>query len=240
MARDARHTKNYRTTNADMLAYARLIHSHYAAHVADFTAFDADFDAATGAALLAAIDAAQQHGSDTQHTGMLGQATQDAEDKMNECRRYFQGMKYFIERAFPDKPGTWAEFGYNDYLSSRSVRYLMIQFMIELHAVAVKYAAELAGVHFDAAQIAQIQTLANELQALHTQQEQEKGARSTATGDRTALLNECWRQVQRIRKLAMVMYADNWGLWQLYLLPWVVKARKEPVSEPQEGEGALG
>lgn len=41
-----------------------------------------------------------------------------------------------------------------------------------------------------------------------------------ASNDRVILLNDCWRKVQEVRKCAKAAYVNNWGKWQLYLIPW--------------------
>src|SRR5690606_15025936 len=119
-----------------------------------------------------------------------------------------------------NKPGTWNEFGYNDYEKSRQVQSRMIQFMLDLYETATKYSTELVAANFTAPQITQIQTLAQALQTANTVQEQAKGSRSTASNDRVILLNEAWNIAQTVRSAAKVIYMDNWGKWQLYLLSW--------------------
>lgn len=212
--------RNSGTTDSQMLEFARIVHGYHVTDLADFTAFDPDFDAAWATDFLTAIDDAENFSSDNQLIDVVAQLTLDVEAKMKECRDFFQGMKYFIEKAFPNKPGTWNEFGYNDYQRSRQVQARMIQFMLDLHESATKYTAQLTAANFDGAKITQIQTLAQELQTLNTQQESAKGGRSTASNDRVILLNHAWAMTQTVRSAAKVMYMNNWGKWQLYLLPW--------------------
>jgi hypothetical protein len=229
--------RTYNTSDSQMLEFARVVHANYVADLADFTAFDADFDAPVGATLLTAIDAAEDFSSDGQLIDIVAQATLDVEAKMKECRDFFQGMKYFIEKAFPNKPGTWNEFGYNDYQSSRQVQARMIQFMIDLHETATKYATPLQNANMAGAQIAMISTLATQLQTLNTAQEKAKGERSTGTNDRVLLLNDCWAKVQSIRNVAKACYVNNWGKWQLYLLPW--GGEGETPAPPEEITGTV-
>lgn len=210
----------YSTFDAQMFEYSRVVHGFLVADLADFTAFDADFDVAWAAAYLTAIENAESFSSDNQLIDVQAQLTLDVEAKMKECRDFFQGMKFFIEKAFPNRPGTWNEFGYNDYQRSRQVQSRMIQFMLELFETATKYTTQLTAVNFDAAKITQIQTLAQELQTLNTQQETAKGGRSSASNERVILLNQVWELTQTVRKAAKVIYMSNWGKWQLYNIPW--------------------
>lgn len=229
--------RTYNTTDAQMLSFSRVVHANYTTDLANFTAFDADLDAGVGIDLLTAIDAAEDFSSDAQLIDVVAQATLDLEAKMKECRDFFQGMKYFIEKAFPNKPGTWNEFGYNDYRDSRNVQTRMIQFMFDLHETATKYSNALTGVNLPGVQITLIQTLATQLQTLNTAQEKLKGARFTASNDRVILLNDCWGKVQNIRNAAKTLYANNWGKWQLYLLPW--GGEGQPPTQPEEITGTV-
>ncbi len=223
-----------------MFEFSRLVHGYLVTDLADFTAFDPDLDAAWAANYLTTIDNAESFSSDNQLIDVQAQLTLDVEAKMKECRDFFQGMKYFIEKAFPNKPGTWNEFGYNDYQRSRQVQSRMIQFMLDLYESATKYTTQLTAANFDAAKITQIQTLAQELQTLNTQQESAKGGRSTASNDRVILLNQVWEMTQTVRSAAKVMYMNNWGKWQLYLLPWGGEGQPPIESEEIVGTVAYG
>lgn len=229
--------RNFGASDAQMLEFARLVHTHHTTDLADFTAFDPDFDAPWAASFLTAIEDAENFSSDNQLIDVVAQLTLDVEAKMNECRQLFQGMKFFIEKAFPNKPGTWNEFGYNDYQRSRQVQSRMIQFMLDLHESATKYSVQLNAANFDAPKIAEIQTLAQELQTLNTQQEAAKGGRSTASNDRVILLNHAWTMAQTVRKAAKIIYMNNWGKWQLYLLPW--GGEGNPPQQPEEIVGTV-
>lgn len=237
MSKPNRILRNYGASDAQMLEFARVVHGYQVADLADFTAFDPDFDAPWAASFLTAIENAENFSSDNQVIDIVAQLTLDVEAKMKECRQFFQGMKFFIEKAFPNKPGTWNEFGYNDYGRSRANQARMIQFMLDLHESATKYTTQLTDANFDAVRIAEIQTLAQELQALNTQQEAAKGGRSTASNDRVILLNHAWSMTQTVRKAAKVIYMNNWGKWQLYNIPW--GGEGQPPQQPEEIVGTV-
>ena len=229
--------RTFGTSDAQMLSFARVVHANYTDDLADFTAFDADLDAGVGIDLLTAVDAAEDFSSDNQLIDVVAQATLDVEEKMKECRDHFQSMKYFIQKAFPNKPSVWNEFGYNDYDSSRKNHDYMIQFMHDLHETATKYITELSAANFLTGQYNQILTLTNQLQTLNTAQEQLKGGRGTASNDRIILLNDCWGKAQIIRNAAKTLYVNNWGKWQLYLLPW--GGEGQPPTQQEEITGTV-
>jgi hypothetical protein len=237
MSKPIKISRLFSASDAQMLEFARVVHGYNVTDLADFTAFDPDFDATWAASLLTAISNAENFSSDNQLIDVLAQLTLDVEAKMKECRQFFQGMKFFIEKAFPKKPGTWDEFGYNDYGRSRSNQARMIQFMLDLHESATKYATQLDNANFGATRIAEIATLAQELQTLNTQQESAKGGRSTASNDRVIMLNHAWAMTQTVRKAAKVIYMNNWGKWQLYNIPW--GGEGQPPQQPEEIVGTV-
>lgn len=237
MSKPKRILRLFGASDAQMLEFARLVHNYATTDITDFTNFDPDFDPAYFDDFLTAIENAENFSSDNQLIDVLAQLTLDVEAKMKECRQFFQAMKHFIEKAFPNKPGTWNEFGYNDYDRSRQVQVRMIQFMLDLHESATKYSTQLIDAKFDATRIAEIQTLAQELQTLNTQQEAAKGGRSTASNDRVILLNHAWAITQFVRKAAKIIYMNNWGKWQLYLLPW--GGEGTPPQNPEEITGTV-
>lgn len=239
MASPIKLVRQFSGSDSQMLEFARVIHTHFTTDIADFTAFDADLDATYAGNFLTAIDNAENFSSDYQLIDALAQLSLDVEAEMTKCRKLYQGMKYFIEKAFPNRPGTWNEFGYNDYDRARKKQSEMIQFMLDLHESATKYATELDSAGFDASKVAEIQTYAQALQNANLAQEQAKGSRANLSEARIILLNSAWGMLQNIRKAAKVIYMDNWGKWQLYLLPWG-GANEPPPTQPTEFTGVVG
>lgn len=212
--------RSFSTDDAKMIQFSRTTKINLENNLAEFTAFDPDFDANFLTQYETAIDQAEVFNSDNQLIDVQVQATLDLEEKMTECRDFFQIMKYFIEKAFPGKRGTWDEFGYNDYDRVRNRSTSMIQFMHDLFEVATKYASNLESVGFDAARLATIETLTNELREAKSLQEQTKGVRSTAANDRVVLLNKVWDLTTRICNAGKAVFYKDYGRYQLFLLPW--------------------
>jgi len=210
----------FNTDDANLIQFSRTTKINLENNLAAFTAFDADFDAAFITAYETAINNAEGFNSDNQLIDVQVQATLDLEEKMKECRDYYQNMKYFIEKAFPGKPGTWAEFGYNDYERVRNRSTSFIQFMHDLFEVSTKYEAIMVAAGFDAPRIAAIKTLTDELRAAKSLQEQSKGTRSTAANDRIILLNDLWEITHRICMAGKAVFYQDYGRYQLFLLPW--------------------
>lgn len=214
-------TRTYGTDDATLLQFARTTHANVEANLAEFTAFDPQIAAAFLITYLQQIDDIEAFASDNQLIDVQAQHTMDVEAKMKECRDAFQLSKYFIELAFPNRPGTWSEFGYNDYDSARKSHEKMIQFMLVFVNVCIQYQTELSTVGMLPARVGEIQTLTTQLQALNTTQELSKGSRANATNERILMLNALWNNTKRLCNAGKTLYYNNYGKWQLFLLPWL-------------------
>jgi len=223
--------RSYGTDDAKMIQFSRTTKINLENNLAEFTSFDPDMDASFVTNFETTIDAIASFSSDNQLIDVQVQSTLDLEEKMKECRDYFQNMKYFIEKSFPSKTGTWAEFGYNDYDRVRGRSDSMILFMHVLFEVSTKYEAILTAAGFDATRIAKIETLTEELRDAKSLQEQSKGLRSTAANDRVIKLNELYDLTTRICNAGKAIFYQDYGRHQLFVLPWKSSgaSSKQPV-----------
>ncbi len=212
--------RQFSTDDANLLQFSQTIHTVVQTNLTDFTDFDPEITAAFLIAFLGQITDTQNFSSDNQLIDVLAQNTMDVEDKMKECRDAFQLSKYYIEQTFPNKPGAWNEFGYNDYDTSRRSHEKMIQFMFDLHETCTKFEPLLIAKGFTAPKIANIFTLATELKAINSTQELSKGQRSHAANDRVLLLNTTWETCRRLCNAGKTIYYNNYGQYQYFLLPW--------------------
>lgn len=210
----------YGTDDASLLQFARTTHANVQDNLAEFSAFDPQIAATFLITFLQQIDDVEAYSSDNQLIDIQAQATVAVETKMKECRDEFQLAKYFIELAFPKNAAAWNEFGYNDYEASRRSHDKMIQFMLDFTESCIKYQSQLTTVGFLPTKTGYIQSLTSELQALNTAQEQTKGSRGFATNERVNLLNTVWETTRRLCNAGKTLYYNNYGKWQLFLLPW--------------------
>ena len=187
--------------------------------LADFTAFDSDFDAAYLTAFQTAVSAASSHPTDESVVDGIEDLTQTVEEKMALCRTKFQDSKFFIEKAFPGRKGIHKQFGFDDYYSASRAQKPMVDFMDHFHSVANDKAAELAAVGYDAAAIAEIDTLRSALNTANRAQEKAIKNRPVITQERIEKLNAMWTIMQNVSKASKRIYNDNWAKFHQYLLP---------------------
>jgi len=162
--------------------------------------------------------------SETQPTDeiILDQVTQltaAIDTQMTLCRNKFQDTKRFIEKAFPNNPGVWNEFGYNNYDAQRRSQTGMIEFMKLLHTTATKYSAQLIAANYLAPAIAEIATLRTALDNANNAQELFIAQRPLATQTRVNAHNHTWTYSVSVARAAKSIFRNDPARYNMYLLP---------------------
>ena len=88
-----------------------------------------------------------------------------------------------------------------------------------MHKTATKYAAELDAVGYDAAKVAEIETLAVDLDKADQHQEKFKGSRGVITQTRIRTHNTLWDITVAVSRVGKRIFKDNAARYNLYLLP---------------------
>ena len=73
--------------------------------------------------------------------------TADVAEVEKKCRKVYQRLKIFVEKAFPTARAKQNEFGFNDYSNTTSISDL-IKFMHKVSITANKYSTDLLGVSY--------------------------------------------------------------------------------------------
>lgn len=203
------------------LQYAKDMRNLFVADVADFTAFDAGLDTAFSDDWLDDIEAAEAILSDEALVDVQTGLTQTVETAMRKCRECFQEVKYFALRAFPSKEEATKlnELGFDNYDNVRASQTLMLQFMRDLFITATKYATQLDAVNFDAAKLANINSLANALDSANQIQNNFIKSRPVATSERITAYNKIWDSVTLVARAAKIIYRNNPVKYNQFLLP---------------------
>lgn len=205
---------------ADMIVIARRFHYFATLDLADFTAFDASVDALYLSAFMAAIIAAENHPDDETILDIQRGYTAALEAQEKLCRKAYQRLKLFVEKAFPTNTITQDEFGFNDYKNVTTTGELM-KFMAKLVFTVNKYSANLLAVAYPAADIANFPVLQADLTSAMTAQDAYKNERVHLTQKRDELLSKVYEYVIYLGKIGKIMYEDNRPQYIRYLLPKV-------------------
>lgn len=205
-------------SHANMIALGRKMHLFLTADLADFTAFDASITATYLAQFDAAITAAENHIDDETVVDIQTGFTAAVVEVDKKCRKAYQRLKVFVEKAFPMARAKQNEFGFNDYGNTTNISDL-IKFMHKVSVTANKYSSDLLAVSYTASDIASLTTLHNDLVAAVDKQDEYKSERMKLTDERDALLNKLYEFVSFIAKIGKIIYEDNRAQYARYLLP---------------------
>jgi len=239
MAKKEEAVRNFSGSDAVMVQNSRVMHGIFITDKARFISFDKDFSDPFGDNWIQAAEIAINVTQDADTLVDLTAYSQMVENKMEECRRFFMEMKYFIEKAFPNNKENWEPFGYSEYDSVRKSETKMIKFLGVLYKTTLKYKTQLLNAGFPEEKVERIQELQNELEEADYNQEIDKKGRPLLTQDRINILNECYGYMQKVSKAAKIIFADNYAKFNQYLLPSESseKKEKETVPQPEPNQG---
>ena len=210
-------------SQAAMVALARKIKDFATTDLADFTAFDASITPIYLAQFDAAITAAENHPDDETVVDIQTGFTAALADVEKRCRKAYQRLKIFVEKAFPTSRSVQNEFGFNDYGSISGMADL-IKFMHKIAETANKYSSDLLGAAYTASDITGLSTLHDELVSALSKQESYKSERMQLTDTRELLLNKLYEFIIFLTKIGKIIYEDNRAQYARYLLPATTSA----------------
>jgi hypothetical protein len=233
MQRAEEKIRNYNGSDAEMIQSSRIMHGLFIADKQSFTEFDSTFSDPFADIWLAKINSANEVAQDSTAVSELTTLTKRVEDKMNEGKEFYQSMKYFIEKAFPDKKEIWVQFGSNDYENARKSEIRMIQFLGILDKTARQYSQNLIDAGFSQEKINKIKTLQIELTDADYDQEMSKKKRPTLTQERITTLNECYEFMKKVSKAGKIIFSNNFVKYNQYMLPHEETTAKKETQTDQ-------
>lgn len=154
-----------------MLQASRVMYTMFNQDKNSFLSFDSDFADPFGDNWDAKNKEGLEIANDNYYRDKLTEYTSIVQQKMENCRNAFQKSKYFIEKAFPNQPTIWNQFGFNDYITIRNSENNMIKFMEILHNTAQIHQDKLLPVGFTEENINELKVLGDELRNADLDQE---------------------------------------------------------------------
>lgn len=221
----------YNGSDADMIEASRVMHGLFLEDLSAFTNFDPIFNADFAALWINKINIAAGILNDIQPLGELSHLTKLVEMKLEECREYFQYVKYFIEKAFPGQREIWIQFGLNDYMGSRKSETKMIQLLGILYKGMIRYQTKLNEVGLSLAKIEQASELQTQLTSVNFDQEIAKKKRPTLTQERITALNDCFEYMQKVSRAGKIIFVKDYAKYNQYLLPYEKSGQPEKSAE---------
>jgi len=217
----AENNRSFKLSDVYMLQDSRTTLAAFIIDAAIFQSFDSDFDNNFATQWEKAIANASKASTDDLVVATISSLTANVDDKMEACKVHFQSAKYFIEKAFPNKPALWKEFGYDNYSEARKSAEKMIVFMSVFNKVANNslYKNLLINAGYSEANLNTTLTILNELIEAKTNQEIGKNTREQFTQNRIELLNQVWAFRTQVSKAAKNIFTNNFAKYKIYLLP---------------------
>ena len=228
--------RNYNMTDADLIEDATTKEGHLTENLVDFTNFDTTLDESKLTELRDLLTEARAILSDNIIIDNQAEKTEIVINLMEQCRKQYGKLSYFIKKAFPESPATRNKFGENDYSKVRKTQSKMIFFMEDLAATAVKYSAELISAGAKQEYIDRTVQLSEELTQANKGQEMYMDTRPMLTEERIIIFNKIWGILQQLSKAAKIIYEGQIAKMKLFLIPQRSVKHKDDTQHIGPGE----
>lgn len=223
-------TRNYAMDDYEMLEKAQIFHANFVIDLADFTAAFSALDATFASDFQDAIDDADAIPSNSEVMNEIEIITEQIDEKMGECRVAIQKLFTYAKITFKSDAKV-KSFGKSLYQKARNNQLRMKELLELGHRIASETANQLAliAAGYSAAEITELDTLMDELDALNLSQETLKLTRLKKTETRVIAYNTVWEYMMQINQASKVVYATSPAKLTEYLLyPTVHHAIPKP------------
>ena len=173
--------------------------------------------------------------SDKVYVDIQAQATENINNCVEECGRFYQACKFEIETVFPNKKHIWNQFGFNDYEAARKSGRAMFMFYSDFLLIANLHKAEMTKSAWTEETYTRIAELKDKLKMLMDQQMKSRVDRGKATDERVVCLNNIYENLARYMKAAKIIYANNEEMLRWFKFP-VGKNTKDKMDDLSEQE----
>lgn len=222
---------DFKYTQADLISLGRLIYGYLAQDIVAFSAFDGQrFTAQYLTNFDATYIAARDMPTDETILDQQMIYTATIEEKMEAARKLYRNTKYFIKKAFENKPSIMNEFGANNYDDSRKSVPDMVLFLGNLNYMLNKYAAQMTTAGYNIAQANNIITLRNELETAKYEQASFQSERKRYTQERIEKLNALYQFITETCEAGKLIYEDDMAMYAKYVLPSVATSNRPSIK----------
>lgn len=220
MERPEKVERKFHKPDTEMLEQAEVMQANFTTDQPDFTDQFPDMDTPFETDFETAITTADALPDDEAVVDDQQLETQDVEELMETARTLVQILFLIVSRAFPKDAAILDVFGKKRYEKARKNQLKMIELLEVAYKAATNplYNAAIIAKGFSATQIAQLNTLENDLQEENKTQEVAKSGRPVKTQTRVQALNVVWDFMVLISDASKVIYKDNYAKRKQYLL----------------------
>jgi hypothetical protein len=213
--------KTYKNTTykeLEITAKARLFIKRLQEDIAEFAAFDPNFNQAFIDSVTALEKELTDLPDDRSMRAIIGVETAELKKVVGRCCDLMYILAFFVRKAFPDNYGEQQQFGIFKF---KKIKTKLLKFEVEMQLMGAKveqFESVLASVGLSQAYIDELKSVHLVLsEAMHTQYTAKK-QRKITTETRLQLMNEVWENLSRISRVSKFIYSDDYGKYQAYLL----------------------
>ncbi|MEI6062710.1 MAG: hypothetical protein WCR72_18550 [Bacteroidota bacterium] len=218
----------FNMSDADLLQAGEIIAATLPEDIESFTAFDSTLISDLPTEIKHAILQAKAIHADDVVVQEQADLTETLNEAHSNCITAYQGIAYFVRKAYPDSPAMQKKFGLAEYKNVVNNKNKFIRFMEELAATAKENKEALIKSGCSADLISSLPVLATTLLEADRAQEKFKKQRGQLTQDRINYLNTLYKLLQPIDEVAQIIFKKDLARMAKYLLP------RQPRSTPDE------
>lgn len=211
--------KSFSIAIARLLEHASIILKALQTDLQEFTTFDPDLNETLVSELDSQYHISLSEGGDSVARGVLGLKTQSLLAVIKECDTTVKSLRYWVKKAFANDPASLKRFNLTGYWKIRNKQAELITYMNTLATVVESLASELSAVNAPVELLETIKPLATALEEANSDQENEKGIRSTAAQERTERLNALHANCVKFSDAAEYIFTEQPAKRELYRIP---------------------
>lgn len=203
-----------------MLEQAQTMYDNFVAEKANFIANVPVFEDPFAENFQAIIREAEALPLDNEIIAEAAIYTEQLEITMEEARKAYMKLIYYVKLAFPDSNAILDVFGHNKYEKERKSQTGMLNLLEQAHRKAEdsKYKNSLISNGFTQEMIDGLQTIYQNIREQNRMQEDALNERPLKTQQRVEKLNKVWEFMEKISEATKIIYMDNPTKQEQYLL----------------------
>ncbi|WP_420578648.1 hypothetical protein [Ekhidna sp.] len=201
--------RNYKYSDDLLIQYASDQLSFLAEDLDDFTAFDPDLGATKRDQMQTLVEWALMEGGDEINVSKLGDLTDALHQEMDNARKLYNQLRYWVIKAFPTRKAVQRQFGIGRFSKVADSQETMVTFFSGLVQSVADYRAQLEAANAPAALLDSVATQATALADANNAQEKKKGNRGVDTEERVTKLNELYELTKAYNTAAEYVFFDS-------------------------------
>lgn len=218
---------------AVQLETAKNINDSFIIDNAKFKVFDPELDITYSDKIIAQILAVEAVPPDYVLVALQMQESSRVMKLMASSLANVRGVRYFVEKAFPDEKLHLYEFGYPELSKVINSQSRFILFFKNFNVSLIKYKTELLSKGLQQSVIDECIQSAIDMDSANIKQEQAKKARYIATGTRIKAYDELWEMIGNVAKAGKIIFEDEPDFQRNYLLDNSPKKKTVKIADAE-------